>query len=198
MRGNMLREISERYLLEINTYIERNLYSITNGEVRDCYQTFIETSISMTGIHSNYKSIPEFIIHRFVYFLCKHQIESKGYAVVTNQNFLNKYKTGKNEIDIAVINPFKHGNAVGEPKVLRGISVKAAKTVKIDEDTFRANNLIWGTNEDMQFVLVTFNDKFNCNIDEYKTDKYEIINLQKDTKEIFATELITKLKLPPL
>jgi hypothetical protein len=191
----MLKQLSENYLLEIDRYIKHNLHTISCGEVRDCYQSFIDTSVRLTGVHANYKSLPEYIIHRFLFYLCKHQIESKGYAIVTNQKFLNKFKTGKNEIDIALVNPHKQGNVVGEPKLLRGISVKAAKTVKIDEDNYRANNVIWGTNEGMQFVLVTFNDRFNYLEDEYKSDKYEIINLQKESDKAFAHELKNKLCL---
>lgn len=191
----MLKQLSENYLLGIDSYIEQNLHTISCGEVRECYQSFIDTSINMTGVHANYKSLPEYIVHRFLFHLCKNQIESNGYSIVTNQKFLNKYKTGKNEIDIALVNPLKLGNAVGEPKLLRGISVKAARTVKIDEDTHRANNLIWGTNEDMQFALVTFNDKFNQNAEGYKSEKYEIINLQKELDKTFAYELQNKLRL---
>ncbi|BCC19788.1 hypothetical protein BCM0075_4558 [Bacillus cereus] len=116
----------------------------------------------MTGIHQNYKSLPEYLVHRFVYYLCKNQIDKGKYKIETNRKYLNRYQgKNKNEIDIALVDSHIKGNTAEEPKILRGISIKAAQKVKIDEDSYRAHNVIWGKNEDMQFVLVTFNDSFN-------------------------------------
>lgn len=78
---------------------------------------------------------------------------------------------------------------------MRGISVKAAKLVKVDEDSFRANNLIWGTNIEMKFVMVTFNDNFNSNMNDFINERYEIINLQKDSDKLFINQLTEKLYL---
>ncbi|MGQ7725794.1 MULTISPECIES: hypothetical protein [unclassified Bacillus (in: firmicutes)] len=190
----MLNKLSKIYLMELDRYIEKNLNSITCVEVRDCYQTFLDVSIQMTGIHQNYKSLPEYLVHRFMYYLCKSQIDKGKYKIETNQKYLNHLQ-GKNEIDIALVDSYTKGNTGGEPKILRGISVKAAQTVKIDEDSYRARNLLWGENKDMQFVLVTFNDSFNKKEDEYVNDKYKIINLERDNDNTFVDELKIKLKL---
>ncbi|PEC20406.1 hypothetical protein [Bacillus cereus] len=190
----MLNKLSEIYLRELDRYIEKNLNSITCGEVRDCYQSFLDVSMEITGIHQNYKSLPEYLVHRFMYYLCKNQIDKSEYRIETNQKCLN-HRQGKNEIDIALVDSHIKGNIVGEPKILRGISVKAAQTVKIDEDSYRAHNLIWGKNKDMSFVLVTFNDSFNKKEDEYVSDKYKIINLERDDDNKFVDELKIKLQL---
>ncbi|MGR5907290.1 hypothetical protein ACT7DL_07285 [Bacillus paranthracis] len=47
----------------------------------------------------------------------------------------------------------------------------------------------------MQFVLVTFNDSFNKKEDEYVSDKYKIINLERDNDKRFVDELKLKLNL---
>ncbi|MCU7667728.1 hypothetical protein [Bacillus thuringiensis] len=189
----MLQQISVNYLKQIDDYIKENLDTITCDEVRECYQSFVDTSKVLTGIHANYKSLPEYIVHRFVYHLYAYYINAKQYDIVTNQKFLNKYVAGKNEIDIALINPNQVGNTKEEFQVLGAVSVKAAHAVKIDEDFHRANNLIWGENEDLQYVLVTFNDKFNKDETKYISDQYKIINLQRDKTKIFAHELKNKL-----
>ncbi|MEC1722247.1 hypothetical protein [Schinkia azotoformans] len=190
----MLGQLSKDYLLKMDQYIKSNLGTITCGEVRDCYQSFIDISIGLTGIHSNYKSLPEYIIHRFLYYLCEQQISNRQYGIITNKQFLNKYG-GKNELDIALVIPNEQGNKVDEPKVIKGISIKAAKEVDIDLDSHRANNLIWGTNKNLNIVLVTFNDKFKINPEEYIHEQYKIINLDKERGEVFAHELKKKLNL---
>ncbi|HDR8049176.1 TPA: hypothetical protein QCY51_005699, partial [Bacillus cereus] len=158
----MLNKLSEIYLMELDRYIEKNLSSITCGEVRGCYQSFLDVSKEMTGIHQNYKSLPEYLVHRFIYYLCKNKIDNGEYRIETNKKYINRYQNkNKNEIDITLVDSHTKGNNFEEPKILRGISVKAAQTVKIDEDSYRAHNVIWGENADMQFVLVTFNDSFN-------------------------------------
>lgn len=189
----MLQQISVNYLKQIDDYIKENLDTITCDEVRECYQSFVDASKELTGIHANYKSLPEYIVHRFVYHLYAYYIDENQYSIVTNQKFLNKYVAGKNEIDIALINPNQIGNTKEEFQVLGAVSVKAAYTVKIDEDFHRANNLIWGENEDLQYVLVTFNDKFNKDETQYISDRYKIINLQRDKTKIFSHELKSKL-----
>lgn len=194
----MLKQLSENYLKNIDQYIEENLNLITCGEVYDCYQSFINVSKDLTGIHANYKSLPEYIIHRFIYHLFKNQIIDRQLALTTNQKYRNKYQTGSNEIDIALVNMNKQGNIPGEYQVVRGISIKGAQKVNIDEDAFRANNLIWGTNEGMYFAMITFNDNFNNNPEDYISDNYKIINLPKFKDNLFIQELNEKLKLSEL
>lgn len=190
----MLCSLSKDYLLRMDRYIKNNLETITCGEVRECYQGFIDISKSLTGIHANYKSLPEYIIHRFLYYLCEKQIANGKYDIITNAKFLNKYE-GKNELDIALVIPNEQGNKEGEPKVLKGISVKAPEKVDIEQDSYRANNLIWGANKNLNIVLVTFNDKFNSSPDKFIHEQYNIINLVKEREEVFAHELRKKLHL---
>lgn len=190
----MLSQLSKDYLSKMDQYIKNNLETITCGEVKDCYQSFIDVSKNLTGIHANYKSLPEYIIHRFLYYLCEQQILNGKYDIITNKKFLNKYG-GENELDIALVIPNEQGNKDGEPKVIKGISVKASKEVNIDLDSYRSNNLIWGANKDLTIVLVTFNDKFKITPDDYIHEQYKIINLDKVRDKLFTQELRKNLNL---
>ena len=81
----MLNKLSEIYLMELDRYIEKLKFYYMWGS-SGCYQSFLDVSKEMTGIHQNYKSLPEYLVHRFIYYLCKNKIDNGEYRIETNKN----------------------------------------------------------------------------------------------------------------
>lgn len=186
----MLETLSRNYMRQIDDYISEHFATITCGELRNCYTAFVDESLERTGIFQNYKSLPEYLVHRFIYYLCQKDLIKGTYEIESNKRYQNVYRDGENEVDITIVHPHQMGNTEKERRILRGISVKAAKEVNIKEDYARAHNVMWGKHQKMKYVLVTFHDKFNIkNIENYYSERYHVINLEKEPHDIFVEKL---------
>lgn len=142
----MLETLSRNYMRQIDDYISEHFETITCEELRNCYTAFVDESVDRTGIFQNYKSLPEYLVHRFIHYLCEKELAKGTYEIESNKRYLNVYRDSENEVDIAIIHPHQMGNTEDERRMMRAISVKAAKVVNIKEDYARAHNVIVGLN----------------------------------------------------
>lgn len=186
----MLETLSRNYMKQIDDYISKNFDTITCGELRSCYTAFVDESLELTGIFQNYKSLPEYLVHRFMYYLCQKELAKGTYEIESNKRYQNVYRDGENEVDISIVHLHQMGNTEEERKMFCGISVKAAKMVNIKKDYDRAHNVMWGKHQNMKHVLITFHNEFNVKkVENYCSERYHIINLEKEPNVIFIEKL---------